>query len=204
MASVRKVTERLDAFTSVLDDPTGVSEPYSAALMRAVSSAWRTQPETGEKLVRTTSDELAEQTDLVRVLSAGTITFSGDSGRVPVTIANDLDRAVTVGLRLEGVPALRLESEPLTGIRIEPGKMASVDLDARVVGGDPLPVLVQLITPEAEPFATPARITVTSTAYARAAAWVVAVAFFAIVIFVIVGVYRRIHAARTTRQSPTS
>jgi hypothetical protein len=32
-----------------------------------------------------------------------------------------------------------------------------------------------------------------STAYARAAAWVVALAFVAIVVFVIVGVARRIH-----------
>jgi hypothetical protein len=34
-----------------------------------------------------------------------------------------------------------------------------------------------------------------STAYARAAAWVIAAAFIAIVVFVVVGITRRIHKA---------
>jgi len=71
--------------------------------------------------------------------------------------------------------------------------MASVELDARVVGGDPLAVEVQLIGPDGQDYGEPAMITLASTAYARAAAWVVALAFVAIVIFVIVGVVRRIH-----------
>ena len=40
------------------------------------------------------------------------------------------------------------------------------------------------------------QITVTSTAYSRAAAWVVALAFLAIAVFVVVGIVRRIRAAR--------
>ncbi len=174
MATVRRATQQLEAFTSILDDPTGLSEPFSAALLRAESAAWRTSPTTGVQLVRSISGELSDQMGLVRVLSQGTVTFSGDSGRVPVTITNDLDRSVTVGLALEGVPSIRLQSEPLDGIRIGAGKMASVDIVARVVGGDPLAVDVQLLTPEGLPYGRGAPITVTSTAYSRAAAWVVA------------------------------
>lgn len=199
MASVGRLSADLDAFTSILDDPSGVSEPFSSAILRAQSSAWRSEQRVGEELVAATVDELADQASLVRVLSSGTITLSGDTGRVPVTIANDLDRAVTVGLALFGVPRLRLESAPLNGIRIEPGKMASVDLDARVVGGDPLRVNVQLLTPDGDPYFEPTKITVMSTAYSRAAAWVVAMAFVAIVVFVVFGVFRRIHAARSSR-----
>ncbi|MDI1289829.1 MAG: DUF6049 family protein, partial [bacterium] len=135
---------------------------------------------------------------LVHVLSTGTITFSGDNGRVPITISNDLDRSVTVGLRLTGQPPLRLESEPLANIRIDAGKMASVDIDARVVGGDPLTVEVQLLDAEQVSYGKPALISVSSTAYARAAAWVVAVAFIAILVFVVVGVTRRIRKARAS------
>ena len=60
---------------------------------------------------------------------------------------------------------------------------------------------VQLLGPEGQDYGDPASITVASTAYARAAAWVVAAAFLAIVVFVLVGVTRRIrkaHAARGT------
>lgn len=195
VAAIARTTEQLGVFTSVIDNPTGITEPYSEALLRAESSGWRTQPETGVTLLDSIRTQLNEQTDQVRVLSEGTITFSGDSGKVPVTIANDLDRSVTVGLALRGRPVLRLDSAPLEGIEIEAGKMASVEVDARVIGGDPLPVAVQLLSPEGEDYGTPATITVTSTAYARAASYVVVAAFVAILIFVVVGVIRRIRKA---------
>lgn len=199
MARVARASEDLDAFTSIIDDPTGISEPYAEALLRAESSGWRSDPAAGEELLSSIRASLDEETARVRVLSEGTITLSGDAGKVPVTIANDLDRSVTVGLTLRGRPPLRLSSEPLTGIRIEPGKMASVDIDARVVGGDPLTVDVQLLGPEGQDYGVPASITVASTAYARAAAWVVAAAFLAIVVFVLVGVTRRIRKAHAAR-----
>lgn len=201
MARVARVSQQLDTFTSIIDNPTGISEPFAEALLRAESAGWRTEPETGEGLLTATSGSLDEETARVRVLSEGTITFSGDTGRVPVTIANGLDRSVTVGLQLRGSPPLRLTSTPLTGIRIEAGKMASVDIDARVVGGDPLEVDVQLLSPEGSNYGEPASIVLTSTAYARAAAWVVATAFLAIVVFVVVGVTRRIRKASASRST---
>jgi hypothetical protein len=196
MERVKRTSRELDSFTSIIDDPTGISEPYSEALLRAESSGWRTEPDTGSRLVSSIARTLADQTSQVRVLSAGTITFSGDTGRVPITIENGLDRSVTVGVALRGQPQLRLSSQPLQGIRIDPGRMASVDIDARVVGGDPLEVSVQLLGPEEQDYGRPATVTVMSTAYSRAAAWVVAIAFLAIAVFVVVGIFRRIRAAR--------
>ncbi|MDP1876663.1 MAG: DUF6049 family protein [Actinomycetota bacterium] len=202
MASVARATAMLASFTSIIDDPTGISEPFSAALLRAESAAWRSDLDRGRELVDSITDDLRASMGRVRVLSEGTITFSGDSGRVPVTIANDLDRSVTVGLALVGRPSLRLVSDPLTGITIEAGKMASVDISARVVGGDPLPVEVQLLDADQAAYGRPAEITLASTAYARAAAWVVALAFVAILVFVVVGVTRRIRKARAGRPRP--
>lgn len=199
MQSIERVTARLGSFTSIIDDPTGISEPYSAALLRAESSAWRTDLPGGRRLITSIGDQLSDEIGLLRVLSKGTITFSGDTGRVPVTITNDLDRSVTVGLTLKGQPPLRLESEALTSIRIGAGKMASVDIEARVVGGGPLIVEVQLLDGEKVAYGKPALITLSSTAYARAAAWVVAVAFSAILVFVVVGVTRRIRKAHANR-----
>lgn len=201
LADVRSTSEDLAAFTSVLDNPIGISDTYASALLRSVSSGWRTEPARGRELLASTQEQLAQQIDQVKVLSEGTVTFSGDSGRVPVTIENTLDRAVTVGVQLRASPSLRLVSDPVTDIRIEPGKKASVDIEARVVGGNTLPVRVQLLTPDGSRFGEPARIDVVSTAYARAASWVIIVAFIAIVIFVVIGVTRRIHQA--SRRSST-
>lgn len=198
LAQVRRASEELAGFTSVLDNPIGISDAYAAALLRSASSAWRAEPERGLELLKDTRESLNAQVGQVQVLSDGTVTFSGDTGRVPVTIENNLERSVTVGVELRASPSLRLESEPLTGINVEPGRKVSVDLQARVIGGNTLPVRVQLLTADGSRFGSPARIDVASTAYARAAAWVVAIAFVAIVVFVIVGVIRRIRIASTT------
>jgi hypothetical protein len=185
----------------VLDNPIGISDTYAAALLRAESAAWRSEPTAGAALLNNISTQLSERVAQIGVLSEGTVTFSGDSGRVPITIENSLDRTVTVGVQLRASPAIRLESEPLQRIQVESGKKVSVDIEARVVGGNTLPVRVQLLTPDGTTFGEDARIDVVSTAYARAAAWVVIVAFIAIVIFVVIGVARRIRLASVSASS---
>lgn len=201
VSALARANTDLATFTSIIDNPTGIAEPYSEALLRASSSAWRSQPGVGTELLASIQESLREQTGLVRVLSDGTVTLSGDSGKVPVTIVNDLDRSVTVGVALRGRPSLRLDSEPLQDVTVEAGRMASIDLTARVIGGEPLSVDVQLLGPDGQDYGAPATITVMSTAYARAASWVVAAAFIAIVVFVIVGVIRRIHKAQSSRSA---
>ncbi len=196
---VQRVQQRVKQLTAVQATPTTVNQSYSEALLRAQSSAWRSDAATGNALVSAISRELSAQINLVRPISSGTITFSGDSGNVPVTLANDGSTTVNVGLDLIGIPASRLESEPKMNILIEPGQKISVEIPVRVVGGDPLPTQVQILTPSAVAYGTPASITLVSTAYARAAGWVVLAAFIAIAIFVVVGITRRIMQHR--RQS---
>lgn len=194
---VQEANEELASLTAVLDNPGGITDAYAEAILRAQSSAWRLEPATGVELVSSISVSLQEQINKVYALSEGTITLSGESGLVPVTIANDLDRSVTVGVQLRGFPTARLESDPLYEITIEPGKKVSVELEATVVGGRTLSAGVQLLTPEGQDFGLPARIELVSTAYARAAAWVIGAAFAAIVLFVVVGITRRVHKAAT-------
>jgi hypothetical protein len=181
---------------SILQDPSPVTEPFSAALLRTQSIAWRDDLSTGERLIRSINEDLDARASLVKVLSTGVITFSGDVGQVPVTIANDTDQTVTLGLALLSSPSTRLSSEPIQDIVIESGRKVSLDVTARVVGSDPLPVRVQLLTPEGERYGSPGSITLISAAYARAASWVVIAAFIALGIFVVVGVIQRIRRAQ--------
>ena len=195
LTQVQRASTQLASLTAILDNPSGFSDSYAEAILRTESAAWRDDPETGLELLRSVRAGLSEQISQVYALSSGTITLSGDEGLVPVTIANDLDRAVTIGVQLRGSPSARLISDPLFGITIEPGKKVSVELNAQVIGGRALNTDVQLLTPDGQNFGSPAQIQLESTAYAQAAAWVIAAAFIAIIVFVIVGVTRRIHRA---------
>jgi len=198
---VQRASDELAALTAVLDNPLGITRPYAEAILRAQSSAWRVDPATGEELISSITSSLQDQTDKVYALSQGTVTLSGESGLVPVTIANDLDRSVTIGVQLRGDPRARLKSEPLYEITIEPGKKVSVELAATIVGGRALSAGVQLLTPEGQKFGRVAQIDLVSTAYARAAGWVIGAAFVAIVLFVVVGITRRVHKVATNARS---
>ena len=201
LKKVKRASGELAALTAVLDNPLGITRPYAEAILRAQSSAWRVDPATGEELISSITTSLQDQTDKVYALSQGTITLSGEGGLVPVTIANDLDRSVTIGVQLRGDPSARLESDSLYEISIEPGKKVSVELEVTIVGGRTLSAGVQLLTPEGQKFGRVAQIELVSTAYARAAGWVIGAAFVAILLFVVVGITRRVHKAAAKTRS---
>jgi len=64
----------------------------------------------------------------VTVLSSGRITFSGDSGGVPITVENTSSSPVTVIIELVGYPSSRLDSDPLEGVIVDPGMRTSVEI----------------------------------------------------------------------------
>lgn len=196
---IARTSQQVAALTSVIDGPADQGEPYRQALLRAASATWRTQPDVGSTLLAATTRSVALQIAQVHVLSAGTITMSGDAGRIPITIANESEDDVVVGVVVRGNPSVRLRSTAMTGIRIAAGQKASIDISAQVVGADAVAADIQLLTPDGQDYGPPARISVTSTAYARAASWVMIAAFAAILIFVVFGVVRRIRA-RTPRK----
>lgn len=194
--SVAKSQARVERLAAVLQDPSIVAPPFVEALLRSTSVAWRTEAASGRALLADINAELARSAALVHVLSSGNVVFSGDSGRVPVTIANDSDQAVNVGLSLIGHPSARLVSAPMSDISIAPGHKVSLEVEARVLGTEPLTVDVQLLTPQGQAYGKPASISLGTTAYARAAAWVMGLAFAGLAVFVTIGVARRIRTSR--------
>ncbi|TAK70327.1 MAG: hypothetical protein EPO13_05145 [Actinomycetota bacterium] len=193
---------RLGAFGEVVTDPVGLTDPYAAALLRTGSAAWREEPRNGQALLRTVSDQLAEQVGRVRVISKGPYTLSSETGVVPVTIANDLDQPVTVGVTMTGQPAARLSISPVEPVTIAPGRASTLEVTTHVVGSGPVPVSVRLTTAAGVAYSEPVEIEVRSTAYAQAARWVVGAAVAALAVLVAVNLVRRVRAGRRTAAAP--
>lgn len=140
----------------------------------------------------------------ITVLSTGRITFSGDSGGVPITVENVSAVPVTMTVELVGFPSSRLDSDPVGDIVVDPGMRTSVEIDARIIGDGPLDASVRVTSPAGKRLALPATVTLASAAYARAAGWVVLVAFLALAVFVVIGVTRRIRKAHAARRPSVS
>ena len=192
LAQVAAGRQDLAGLRSVAPDTTGQStDGLEAGLTRTESSAWRSNPIGGRRLLTTVRGEIDAEVARVRVLSRAPVTLPGDSGTIPVTVANDLDRPARVGLRLTGTPATRFEATDVPAVTLAPGEKSTLEVTARVLGTGPVSVDITLLTPDGQVFGEPTTTEVRSAAYARAAQWVVGGLFGILVVLLGVNFVRR-------------
>lgn len=175
LATIQEQQRRARRFEAILTEPAGLG--YEQAVMRQTSGLWRSDEQGALALEREVSSQIATLTSRVRVATTGTFTLPGDTGRIPVTVANDLDQDVIVGIRLETDEQARLQSPAIEPFEVEAGRKVSLEVEAKVVGSGTLPVRIQLTTPKGRPYGEPVTVQVRTTAYSRAAAYVVSGAF---------------------------
>lgn len=194
LAEVQAQQRTARRFESILATPAGLG--YDQAVARQTAGVWRLDQPAGEQLVRTVSAQLTRQIDQVRVATAGTFTLPGDTGRIPVTVANDLDQAVTVGIRLSTDEPARLMADDIAPFTVPAGRKISREVEAKVVGSGTLPVTIQLTNPAGRRYGEPVTVQVRTTAYSRAAAYVVSAAFVVLAFMLGMNFFRRRKARR--------
>lgn len=194
LASVKRQRRVARRFQAVLTQPADLG--YDRAVARQASALWRGRQGTGEDLIRAVSGQLSTLTGQVRIPTTGTFTLPGDTGRIPVTVANDLDQDVVVGIRLETDEPARLTAADVEPFEVPAGRKVSLEVEAKVVGSGTLPVRLQLTTPTGRRYGQPAPVEVRTTAYSRAAAYVVSGAFVLLAFLLGMNFVRRRRAAR--------
>ena len=194
--SLISTQESLDSLRSVLTTPARSTAGLTSALLRAESAAWRTRERTGLELLASIDADIARTTSAVYVIPRDNVTFSGDRGSVPITVANDHDQDVIVGVQVTADPASRLETTPLTDVVIEAGKRASLEVPVRIVGGGALSVDIQLTDGRGNDFGEAVPLELRTTAYSRAATWVAVGAAILLGLLVIFDIVRRARGRR--------
>lgn len=191
LSRVTAAQESIESLRTVLSDPLPVTAPLNAALLRAESSAWRTRPREGVRLLDSIDVALKSAMGQVYVVSRDGVVFSGDRGSVPVTVVNDYAQTVRVGINVGADPPARLDASPVPMVTIEPGKRASLEVPVRVIGSDALNVSVQLTDPTGAAFGPPVALELRTTAYSRAALWVAVSAAVILALLVVWDIVRR-------------
>lgn len=200
LAAVQSARGDLAALRSVApDDGTSATGGLETALTRAESGAWRRDRVGGRELLASVTTTIDDETGAVQVLSRAPVSLPGESGVIPVTVANDLDRPARVGLRLTGTPRVRFEADDVEPVTIAPGQKQTFEVLATVLGTGPVSVEIVLLTPEGETFGTPATTEVRSAAYARAAQGVVLGLFGILVLLLAANFVRRLRTSRAAR-----
>jgi hypothetical protein len=197
---VRDQYRGLKQYAGVVTDPDVISEVTRTAPTRQLGAWFRTHPEARADLTALVDAQVNALTDSVRVVSSGSITVSGASGTIPITIENAGPTEVTVGLELSATPSQLFSADPVEPFTIAPGRRTSVEVTAQVAAAGPIPVTIQLVTAQGDAFGEPGLLVVESAAYANAARVLVQVALGALLLAVVVHGVRRARRRRRARE----
>lgn len=202
VAQVRAQVRGLRDYAAVLTDPASLPPSTATTPSRGVAAWFRGDPTAGAELVGVVDRQVAAALGSVRVVSSGSITVSGTSGTIPVTVENLGTAPITVGLTMSSTPPQLFSADPVPPFQIEPQRRTSVEVVAQVAAAGPIPVTIQLTTSDGAPFGEPGELTVSSSAYANAARILVRVALGALLLAVVVHGIRR--ARRRRRAHPVA
>ena len=197
---VRDQYRGLKQYAGVVTDPDVISEVTRTAPTRQLGAWFRTHPEARADLTALVDGQVSALTDSVRVVSSGSITVSGASGTIPITIENAGPTEVTVGLELSATPSQLFSADPVEPFTIAPERRTSVEVTAQVAAAGPIPVTIQLLTAQGDEFGEPGLLVVESAAYANAARVLVQVALGALLLAVVIHGVRRARRRRRARE----
>ncbi len=161
------VAVRDDVAGAVVDDPGTVLAGYDAAVSRAVSVAWRGDPD----------GFAAAATDLQQTLTAlrgevglvppadGAYSLASSDAPLVLTVRNDLPFAVDVTLDLQTRSGVGFEAESVPAQRLDPQTRTVITVPTSVRQSGSFTVVAQLATPAGGPLGSAVQLRVSSTAY---------------------------------------
>ena len=156
--------------------PSNILQPIRDAALEAVSSSLRSDPAAAQTFLSSAQAAFGALKQQVRVVASPKVTLTSKSGKVPVTIENNLDAAVDVSLELNSLDRSRVSSGTTVTRTVRAGQKVQVEVAVRASGAGTFPVSLTLHTPSGESLGTPAQVLVRSTTYGVVATIFTAVA----------------------------
>jgi hypothetical protein len=148
---VESLEQSLDTVRGVAlirDDGDAFARTWGRAAEQLASSRWRAGPAGWTRLNAGIQAATRETTSSIRV-SRSNINFLAETGRLQITVTNDLDVAVeNVKLTLEpATPRLRIDSQPPV-MRIGPNSRATAIVGVTTLAAGSVPLRTTLTTPD--------------------------------------------------------
>jgi hypothetical protein len=145
---IQSTQTRLNRFLVILSVKDRVRVPFGTALLRSMSTQWRGEPTGATEFRDAIGSYLSELTGLVRILGkGGTLTLSGRSATIPVTVKNELGQTVTgLELRLTSSQDNSLDVGDPQAVTVDGGHTRSLKFDATAQRNGLTTVTAQLYT----------------------------------------------------------
>lgn len=145
---------QLDLLMRILSSPERVRDPFNKAILRSMSTAWRTDRVAGRGYRDGVWGYLQTLSSAVRLVQKSSATLSGDSGVIQISVANGLTQPVgNLQMRLTAEPATRLTVYRPTPdqLEIDSEIKKSVRFPAKASANGPVRMTAQLWTTGADP-----------------------------------------------------
>lgn len=154
---LQSTQDRLDDFMALLSQPDRVRIPFGNALMRSMSTQWRGSPRGSAAFRMAISDYLSDLMSLVYLLpKTGTLTLSGRSGTIPVTVKNELGQTVQgLELRLISSQGNSLNPGLPQPVTVEGGHTRSLKFEGTAARNGLNTITAQLYTPDGAAYGMP-------------------------------------------------
>jgi hypothetical protein len=144
---LRQTQIGLNNFVVILTQPNRVTVPFRNAVLHSMSNGWRGDP-AGSAYRNAIGDYLTDLIGAVHIIEKTTLTLSGRSGTIPVTVKNELGQPVKgLVLRLVSGANIRLEikdaDQPIT---IEGGHTRTLKFQTTASANGTVRITAQLYT----------------------------------------------------------
>jgi hypothetical protein len=169
---------------------------FTVAVWQTLSWAWRQQHNLANATLRSLTSQVEAQMHQVRITSHPNsfVTLTSHGGKVPITIANNLDTPVNVVLKLSANQRLTRNSQRAVPLPAHQQTVVDMHADAKTSGVFQL--TVQLLTPKGQAYGSKVRLYVRSTAYGTITIVITGAATAALLLAVVIRLVRRARAAR--------
>ncbi|SOB82939.1 DUF6049 family protein [Streptomyces sp. 1331.2] len=167
----------LDTLMRVLTLPQRVRGPFSAAMVRSLSTEWRTQAPAGAAYRTGVTKYLTELTNAVQVPPKKVVTLAGNTGLLQVSVRNDLTQTVTnLKLVLTSTQPNRLRVGKEEELVLPASQSATLRFQAEAHNNGPVNMTAQLWTtgPNPRPYSAPQPFTVEVTSVTNGVLYVFA------------------------------
>jgi hypothetical protein len=186
--------------------PQSIVQPIRDAALSALSSRWRRDPSQASPFRDSAASTFSSLQQQVRVVASPQVTLTSRSGRVPVTLENDLGAAVDVSLVLTSLDRSRVSSDTVVHRTVRAGQKVQVEVEVKAASAGTFPVRLALFTADGQPLGRPAQVLVRSTTYGVVASIFTGVALsvlgLAVLLRAIRAFLRRSRRSRRSGQQP--
>lgn len=161
---IQRTQNQLNRFVVILSRKDKASVPFGTAVLRSMSVSWRDDHEGAAAFRDSIRGYLTDLMGAVHILTKSTLTLSGRSATIPVTVKNDLGQAVNgLELRLTSGSEIRLEIGAAQPVTVEGGHTRSLKFPTTASANGLASVTAQLYTADGVKYGDPMTFTVNVT-----------------------------------------